>query len=192
MSLSIKLEGIKGLQASIDSLVKKSQADTHKALAIFAKAVEKQAKRDAPANEGTLRNSINGDVQDMTATIVVRANYGAYLEFGTRKFAAKEVATLPPDWAAYAATFKGPGGGTMDQFIQDIMQWVQQKGIGAFQTKSGNASTSAGSLASMQSAAYAIALNILQNGIRAQPYLRPAVEANTPKLIENIKKAFEP
>jgi len=39
----------------------------------------------------------------------------------------------------------------------------------------------------MQSAAYAIALNILQNGIRAQPYLRPAVEANTPKLIENIK-----
>lgn len=199
MSIAIKLTGIDGLMASIDKTIKQVNDGTHKALGTFAKNVETTAKSTlntgrppfgATSNTGALANSITGDVQDFTATIVVRANSGAYIEFGTRKFAAKYVATLPQDWATYAAEFRGKGGGTMDQFIQDIMQWVQQKGIGGLQTKSGNVSTSKNSLAAMQSAAYAIALNILQNGIRAQPFLYPAVKEHTPALIENIKKAF--
>lgn len=192
MSISVKLSGVNGLQTQIDKLVKGAEVNTHKALSVFAKAIEKQAKRDAPANEGVLRNSITGDVQGLTATIVVRANYAAYLEFGTRKFAAAQVATLPQDWQQYAAQFKGKGGGTLDQFIQSIMQWVQQKGIGGLLTKSGNVSKSANSQAAMQSAAYAIALNILQNGIRPHPFLYPAVRDNTQKLIDDIKKVFEP
>lgn len=188
--IKIQLKGLGELQATINRSLKQAEQGTHTALSKFAKNVETQAKRDAPANEGKLRNSIVGDVKGYTASVTVGADYAAYLEFGTRKFAARYVATLPQDWKTYAATFKGPGGGTMAEFIQDIMQWVQQKGIGALRTKSGNASKSAGSLEAMQQAAYAIALNILQNGIRPKPFIYPAVQVNTPILEADIKKAF--
>ena len=189
--VTLKLEGLKGLQLHVDRSVKEAREGTYKALVTWAKNVETQAKRDAPANEGKLRNSIDGSAtRDLTAQVVVAADYSAYLEFGTRKFAARYVATLPTDWKAYAATFRGKGGGTLDQFIQDIMQWVRAKGIGGLQTKSGNVSTSKSSLDAMQQAAYTNALNILQNGIRPHPFLFPAVVAHTPKLEADIKKAF--
>jgi len=191
MAIAVNLKGLDGVMLSIKKTIKEAETGTAKALDKFQSNVVKDAKRAAPANEGKLRNSISGSVTGNQAKVVVASNYAAYLEFGTRKFAAKYVATLPADWKAYAATFKGKGGGTMDEFIQDIMQWVRQKGIGGQLTKSGNTSESKSSLDQMQQAAYAIALNILQNGIRAQPYLYPAVVRNTKPLIDDIKKVFE-
>jgi len=193
MAIAIDLKGLDGLMISINKTIKQAEAETNKALDKFQSNVVTDAKRDAPNNEGGLWNSIRGTVINNQAKIVVTANYAAYIEFGTRKFAAKYVATLPQDWQTYAATFRGnrEGKGTFDQFIQDIMQWVRQKGIGGLQTKSGNISESKSSLDAMQSAAYAIALNILQNGIRPQPFLYPAVKKHTPILIDDIKKVFE-
>ena len=190
MGITIKLDGLTTLMADVSKTIKEAERETKVALTTFAKNVEADAKRLAPANEGFLRNSISGTVSGTTASVVASAGYAAYLEFGTRKFAAKYVATLPADWKAYAATFKGPGGGTLDQFIQDIMQWVQQKGIGGLKTKSGNVSQSVSSLDAMQAAAYAIALNILQNGIKPHPYMYPSITKHTPALIDDIKKIF--
>ena len=189
---SIRFE-IKGADAAIkrtESLVKKARENAQLALNGFGLNVERDAKRFAPADEGHLRGSINSKPGNLSVTVTVGVNYGAYLEFGTRKFAAKYVATLPQDWQSYAATFRGKGGGTFDQFIQDIMQWVRQKGIGGLKTKSGRTSESKSSLDAMQQAAYAIALNILQNGIRPQPFVYPAVTKNTPALEADIKKVF--
>lgn len=188
--LSIKLNGLDNLIATVEKTAKRAESETKVALTKFAKNTETEAKRLAPANEGRLRNSVNGTVDGFTAKITVTADYAAYLEFGTRKFAARYVATLPQDWQSYAATFRGKGGGTFDQFIQDIMQWVRQKGIGGLKTKSGRTSESKRSLDAMQQAAYAIALNILQNGIRPQPFVYPAVTKNTPVLEADIKKVF--
>ena len=188
--LSIKLNGLDNLIATVEKTAKRAESETKVALTNFAKNTETEAKRLAPANEGRLRNSINGTVDGFTAKITVTADYAAYLEFGTRKFAARYLATLPQDWQSYAATFRGKGGGTFDQFIQDIMQWVRQKGIGGLKTKSGRTSESKSSLDAMQQAAYAIALNILQNGIRPQPFVYPAVTKNTPVLEADIKKVF--
>lgn len=194
MSTGIKITGIKELMQSINKTVQNAEQGVTKALVKFESNVVKDAKsqlQSKTSNTGKLANSIFGDVRDNVATVVVTANYAAYIEFGTRKFAAAYVATLPQDWKSYAATFKGKGGGTMDEFIQNIMEWVQQRGIGALKTKSGNNSTSVSSLDAMQSAAYAIALHILRNGIRPQPYLYPAVKEHEPKLIADIKKVFE-
>ena len=188
--LSIKLNGLDNLIATVEKTAKRAESETKVALTKFAKNTETEAKRLAPANEGRLRNSVNGTVDGFTAKITVTADYAAYLEFGTRKFAARYVATLPQDWQSYAATFRGKGGGTFDQFIQDIMQWVRQKGIGGLKTKSGRTSESKSSLDAMQQVAYAIALNILQNGIRPQPFVYPAVTKNTPVLEADIKKVF--
>lgn len=200
MAIAVNLKGLDGLMVAINKTIKEAETGTVKALDKFQSNVVKDAKAQLQhgtggfgptSNTGQLAGSISGSVIGMQAKIVVASNYAAYIEFGTRKFAAKYVATLPPDWKTYAATFKGKGGGTLDQFIQDIMEWVRQKGIGGLKTKSGNVSESKDSLAAMQSAAYAIALNILQNGIRAQPYLYPAVVKNTKPLIDDIKKVFE-
>lgn len=169
---------IKGADAAIkrtEELAKKARENAQLALNAFGLSVERDAKRLAPADEGHLRNSINSKPGNLSVTVTVGVNYAAYLEFGTRKFAAKYVATLPADWQSYAATFKGKGTGSMDEFIQNIMEWVRRKGIGADTTGSGNVSSSRSSLDKQQQAAYWIALNILQNGIRPHPFLYPAI-----------------
>jgi hypothetical protein len=200
MAIAVNLKGLDGLMVAIKKTIKEAETGTAKALDKFQSNVVKDAKAQLQhgtggfgptSNTGKLAGSISGSVTGLTAKVVVASNYAAYIEFGTRKFAAKYVATLPADWKAYAATFKqAPEKGTFNDFIQDIMQWVRQKGIGGLKTKSGNTSESKDSLDAMQQAAYAIALNILQNGIRAQPFLYPAVVKNTKPLIDDIKKIF--
>ncbi len=180
----------------IDNDINKITAEFQKAVKValvdFGTKVETDAKNDAPADEGRLRNSINSVYRDGQVTITAASNYAAFMEFGTRKFAAKYVATLPQDWKAYAATFRGDKtGGTFDQFVKAIMAWVRRKGIGADLTKSGNVSNSASSLDKQQEAAYWIALNILQNGIRPKPFLYPAVKKHTPDLIKDIQNALK-
>lgn len=90
------------------------------------------AQRLCPVDEGHLRNSISfTPVKKEGSTryvdIVVATDYAAYVEFGTRKFAANYVATLPQEWRAMAAEHKGKAGGTLSEFIQRIMAWVQRK-----------------------------------------------------------------
>jgi HK97 gp10 family phage protein len=191
MAIAVSLKGLDGIMVAVNKTIAEAEAGTIKALDKFQSNVVADAKRAAPANEGNLRNSISGSVTGTQAKVVATSNYAAYLEFGTRKFAAKYVATLPADWQTYAATFKGKGGGTFEQFIEDIMKWVKAKGIGGFQTKSGNVSKSKDSQAAQKQAAYTIALHILRNGIRPQPFLYPAVTKHTPVLITDIKKVFE-
>jgi hypothetical protein len=79
----------------------------------------------------------------------------------------------------------------MDEFIQSIMAWVKRKGIGADTTKSGNVSSSASSLDKQQQAAYWIAINILQNGIKPKKFLYEAVKDNLPKLQSDFNKIFQ-
>lgn len=192
---SIRFE-IKGADAAIkrtESLVKKARENAQDALNGFANSVARDAKRLAPGDEGHLRGSINPSYGNLTASVTVGVKYGPFIEFGTRKFAAKYVATLPQDWQTYAATFKGNAGGTMDEFIQNIMEWVRRKGIGADITAGGNVSSSKSSLEKQQQAAYWIALNILQNGVRPHPFLYPAIyqTGHLDELKKQLKNIFK-
>jgi len=191
--IKIDISGFDKALADVNSLATKAKQDVKFALVDFGTSVERDAKRLAPADEGKLRNSINSvyNATNMTVTITAASDYAAYMEFGTRKFAAQYVATLPQDWKTYAATFKGKGGGNFDAFLKAIMEWVRRKGIGGLQTKSGNVSKSKDSLAQQKSVAYLIAMKILREGVRPQPFLRPAVVAHTPKLISDIEKIFK-
>ena len=116
----------------------------------FALETVEMAINLAPADEGILRNSITLDKGELVVEIIVAVNYAAYLEFGTRAFAAAYVATLPPTWKEYAATFRGGGGGFEDYF-RNIFEWCKRKGI-------------------EESAVYPIAISILRNGIRPHPF----------------------
>lgn len=152
-----------------------------------------KAKVLSPVDEGNLRNAINYDFDpvSMTVTINVRANYAAFVEFGTRKFAAAHVATLPGDWPAFAAQYKGrTDGGTFEEFVMELVRWVTKKKIGAtynVQTRRRNRVGRQSAKTTAYADAYAIALYIIRNGIRPHPYLVPAVEENKLILLANLK-----
>ncbi|WP_434127591.1 HK97 gp10 family phage protein, partial [Enterococcus faecium] len=77
------------------------------ALYKFGVRVEQDAKKLAPVNEGLLKSSIEREGTALTQSILVRANYAAFVEFGTRKFAAEYVNTLPLEWQQLAERAKG-------------------------------------------------------------------------------------
>ncbi len=185
---SIKLTGFDEVLRKLD--VSKFEEDITDELAAFGADVARDAKQLAPVDEGFLRNSIGFDAKTLSVEIFANCDYAAYLEFGTRKFAARYVATLPQDWQTFAAQYKGPSGsGDIWEFLLRLTQWVHRKGIaGTYSTKTQKRTgAKAGRFNEDFDAAFGIALYILRNGIRPHPFMFPAVEKNRPKLLERLK-----
>lgn len=152
------------------------------------------AKRRAPNYEGRLVNAIGFKEKDLEVEITVGVNYAAYVEFGTKKFAAKYVATLPAEWQVFAAQYKGKGsGGSFEEFVMRLTIWVQKRGIGAtynIKTRRRDRVGKQSAQTTAEADAYGIALYIIRNGIRPHPFLVPSVEENKVILIANLKNLF--
>ncbi len=160
---------VTGLDAVIAKLdVKTFEQQIQGALDEFGLRVVREAKLLAPKDEGFLARSINFDPGKLSVTISVNTDYAAYIEFGTRKFAAAYVSTLPAQWQEFAAQFKGSQPGSFAEMIQRLMGWVKRKGI-------------------PETAAYPIVLKILREGIKPQPFLYPAFNSQTPILIKDME-----
>ncbi len=141
----------------------------------FAINTVNDAKRLTPVDEGFLRNAISFNPASegkLLTEVVVAANYAAYIEWGTKQFSAAYIATLPSDWQAYAATFKGKSGGSYADFILRITDWVKRKGIATGKD--------------INQAAYLIAKKILRDGIPAKPFLYPSVIKNFAELKKRL------
>lgn len=164
--ITIKLKGFDKAAGNVKKLSEDTNLKAKIALVNFGTKVETQAKRNAPADQGKLRSSINSNFNktNFTVKITVATDYAAYQEFGTRKFAAAYVGTLPQEWRTYAATFKGKGGGTFQDFVKLIMEWAKRTGHIPVE------------------AAYVTALKILREGIKPRKFLYEAVKDNLPKL----------
>ena len=171
MSITLKIKGLDAAVKQANKLAKTARVETQAALDTFGLSVEGTAKQLAPANEGRLRNAISASRGNLSASIVAATNYAAYMEFGTRKYAAQYVATLPQEWQQFAAQFKGDGTGSFADMIKSLMVWVKQRGMD-------------------DDAAYPIALKILREGVRARPFLYPAVNANLKQLKEDLNNVI--
>ena len=188
--ITLKLSGLDEVLKKLD--VKKLEREITGELIYFGTQVSLDAKNNVENNGTTDRGDLAGSIDfksdhPLSVSIFANKDYAAYIEFGTRKFAASYVATLPPDWQTFAAQYKGGGGGSFQEFLMRITEWVKRKGFAAAVTKSGNKSKSVNSVNGEKEAAYRIALSILRNGIKAQPFLFPAFEKNRPELIKNLK-----
>lgn len=181
----IKVEGLQQTIAKLDPA--KYHEKIQQSFDKFGFRVETEAKQLAPVDEGHLRSAIFFESGVMSVIVGCSVEYAAYLEFGTRSFAAEYVATLPATWQELAATAKGKGGGTFEEFVRVLTEWVMRKGIAATLTKSGGASKSAAALTNQRQVAYLIARSILIKGIRPHPFLYPAVEKWTPQLSKDLK-----
>jgi phage gpG-like protein len=174
--IKIETKGIGALVKKFDQLSKEGQADVQSALNDWADRTAADAKKIVSADstdEGALLRSISPLYGSGNASVVATAKYAAYIEFGTRKFAASYVSSLPQDWATYASTFQGKAtmGGSFKDLVLAIMGWCKRKGID-------------------EKAAYPIAKKIIINGIKQRPFLYPSVVKNTPQLIKDIKDIY--
>jgi HK97 gp10 family phage protein len=194
--MQVEVKGIDALIRKMDKLAANVQKDVQAELNDWADTTAQNAKSLVSANssdEGALLRSISPRYAEGSASVVASAKYAAYIEFGTRKYAAAYVSTLPADWQAYASTFKGKAGGDYFEFLNAILDWVQRKGITArysVKTKKRLRNSKADD-ERLIDAAQAIALSILRNGIPAKPFLYPSVNKTLPTLKKKLRAIFK-
>lgn len=196
MSIAIKIKGLDEVIAKFDKIAQETADEVNGELDAFGQAVVKDAKGLVSANssdEGGLLRSIDSSVGSLNVTITARQNYAAYIEFGTRKFAASYVSSLPADWQTFAATFKGRGEGDFYDFLFSILDWVKRKGlVNRYSVKTRKRIALAKKDdPNLERVAWLIAMKILRNGIRPRPFLYPSIKKNIPVLEKYIETIFK-
>ena len=173
--LTFDISNLSDVLKKLDTLESKIEQNVKDELNASALNIQTGAKRLAPVNFGQLRNSIYLKEQNVENGIIYTigssASYAPYVEFGTGG-----KVSIPKGFEELASGFKGKKAGTFKDMLEALTLWVKRKGIGGGKDKS---------------IAYAIAISILKKGMRPQPFLIPAYEAEKPKMIKNILNAIK-
>ena len=75
-----------------------------------------EAKRLAPVDDSTLKNSIIAEKdKELAYNLKANARYAAYVEFGTGPYAERYVPSLDQEWQEYAIDFKKTNPGHTPQ-----------------------------------------------------------------------------
>jgi hypothetical protein len=144
------------------------------------------AKRDAPADQGALIQSINyRKVAVMQYNIAAQVFYAPFMEFGT-----KGKYQPIPGTESIAAQFKGMKGGDFMTLLRMIVRWVKRKGItGTYSVKTRRRTGNRiNQLAEDYAAAWPIAMSILKNGISPHPYFFRQQHTVWPQMIRRIEQ----
>jgi HK97 gp10 family phage protein len=190
--ITLEVTGINDLLKKYDKLSKTIQKEVKDAVNESALKIQSDAKKAAPVNLGSLRQSIY--LKESVApdafvyTVGVAASYAPYVEFGTGG-----KVKIEPGYENYAQSFKGRKGGSFKEMVMALAEWVAKKGIvGTYSIKT-QRRTGGKSTQSKQnlSAAYAIAISILKKGLRPQAFLIPAFEQEKKNLINKIENIFK-
>lgn len=189
MSIKIDIKGADIVLKNIDKLSIKTKEGVKDAIRTFVLGVHEQAAQNVPNHESGLAQSLKpklDKLNNLEASVIANIEYAAFVEFGTRKYAAKYVATLPADWQAYARKFRGKGTGSFDDFVLKLMRWIRLKGLSGKvkgQTKK----------QTLEADAYALAIHIIRNGIKPHPFLYPAFtnKQKIGRLEDDLKKIFK-
>jgi len=173
--LTFDITNLSDILKKLDTLENKIEQNVKDELNASALNIQTGAKRLAPVNFGQLTNSIYLKEQNVENGIIYTigssASYAPYVEFGTGG-----KVSIPKGFEELASGFKGKKAGTFKDMLEALTLWVKRKGIGGGKDKS---------------IAYAIAISILKKGMRPQPFLIPAYEAEKPKMIKNILNAIK-
>lgn len=182
---SVTISGFEKELAKIKSLPKRLKDDLATEVEAASNEWVALAQKDAPADVSRLRQSIRANrIGDTTYKIEVGAEYGIYLETGT-----KGNYRPIPGTEAYVSQFKGRQAGTWKEFIRNIVRWVRRKGIsGTYSVKTRKRTGNRlNQFAEDYQVAFLIARSILKKGIKAQPYFFKQQNIVVPKMIERVK-----
>lgn len=186
--IKVKVTGLDEAIAKLNQLPKRVQSELKAELKLSAETIRRNAIRDAPADQGKLRNSIVVTTNsDVSYSVVVQNNYAAYMEFGT-----KSKAKIPAELTAYAAQFRGKGAATGINPIDALEAWVRRKGIaGTYSVKSkrrlGNAAVKK---SQDRAVAFLIWQKIKKRGVTPHPFFFDNVFEEADKLGKRIGQIF--
>lgn len=189
---SFKVQGLDKLISVFDQLPKRTQKELGSELKFTAEEIRDGAKRDAPADEARLKQSISiNNTSSLTFEVVAQTFYAGYLEFGT-----KTKTIIPPGLESIAGQLKGPVGGQGNP-IDALQQWVKRKGISGTYSVKTRRRTGSKATKDQQDrhVAFLIWQKIKKYGIKAQPFfftqLKPAEERLSRRLGAIIKSLIE-
>lgn len=192
-SVDISIQGLNQFLDRLKRAPKTLQDEVGRELKDGADAIVQRAKRKLSSNkttdEGTLSRGISRvDKGPLEYEVVSAAKHSPYIEWGT-----KRRVSVPAELSAYAATFKGKGGGTFAEFLKAMLSWVRRKGIrfdSASRFKSGPKKGRNRQLTYEQTANM-IALYILYNGIKPQPFFFNSVKEEEPNIIKHVEDVLK-
>lgn len=181
----IKTTGIDELLRKLEKAPEKVQKEVNGVFENTAKGFVQRAQRAAPKDTGFLTGEIAfRKEKEMRFNIFSASRYAGFLEFGTRRnFKAI------PGFEKEAAELRNISGGTAEDALQNITEWVKRKGIRferADKTKSGKQRQ-----LTIEQTAWIIWHFININGIKPQPYFFKQVAIAERSLEQDIKQIAE-
>lgn len=157
------------------------------------KDAERLAKGYAPVNDGRLKGSIVAEPSRNGWRLTANTFYAPYVEFGT-----KGKTQVPPGLERYAAQFKGGSKrGNFKMLLEQIEDWVKKKriktvgGEKAQSVRGGRQNKVKRRAGSYRAAAYWIALSIVKNGIKPQPFFFRSWNRVRVEIFKNVAKAMK-
>jgi hypothetical protein len=184
-SFKFELKGIDRMVATID----KASAKGQQLVALVEAAaydmnddaisnIQSNGAVDLGAGGGLLSHQAVIPVDDYTWKVSNSSKHAPFIEWGTGKRAKVE-----SEWQQYAAQYKGPYPGTWDEFEQNIKAWMKRQGIAEQKV-----STDADGSEVHINVTYSIMMAILNNGLKARPFLYPAFVKNRRELRKRVKE----
>jgi HK97 gp10 family phage protein len=113
MSIKIDKSDLAQLKKKLDNLRAFDKKTLTNELGSAGLDIARIAKRAAPVDKGTLRQSIKSEKKGKTVEIIAGAKYAPYVEFGTGSFVTLDDMLELGIPSSYAAQFKGSKPGYM-------------------------------------------------------------------------------
>jgi hypothetical protein len=186
MANPITITGFKEFNNKLKSLPKEVKDEAGLHVRDAAEKWSELAQLAAPVDQGFLRARIKPkEISQMNWEVISASEGSAWMEWGT-----KRKAKVPAAMAAYAQQFKGKGNGTAEQAINNLMGWVERKGIrfdSAGLYASGKKKGQNKKL-SLEQTAYIIFHFIMINGIKPQPFFFKHKQAVEAELVGSLRQ----
>lgn len=164
-----QIRGLDALRRQLRALPDQIRAEGMKSINAAVDLMIADAKANAPEDLSRLINSISKEnsTDGWAVVFFVGEPHGAFQEFGTVKRV-----SVPAELESEAQKFKGYQTGSFEEFLEDLKGWCLRKGIDV-------------------SAAYPIAISILNRGVAPQPYFYPAYLKYKDSILVDIKDRIQ-
>lgn len=185
---TVKLSGLNQVKAQFSAATKDIRTIVGQELESMGKEWVIGAKRDAPGDQGTLRQGIRYLINDTNLEVFSNVFYSPFMEFGTKgKYRAI------PGTEQIAAQFKGYRGGDIMQMLRMIVKWVNRKGItGRYSVKTKKrVGNKIDRLTEDYGAAWVIMMSILKYGVNPHPYFFKQQDTVWPQMIRRIESRLK-
>jgi hypothetical protein len=185
MSASVKITGLKEVQAQIENFTKNLPKNADAIVKSGVNKMARDAKEEVPVDMGAMKGGISVKTNGFADySLVSNASYSPYIEFGTK-------GNYQPIPGIDASEFKGKGSKEGGKgFFENILAWVKRKRIaGTYSVKTRRRTgKKADREREDEQVAWAIYLSIQKHGIKPHPFFFKQLGKHGPEIIKQIEQ----